>query len=355
MGLTGPGGPPGRRRGGGYPALAAGLTQINSQGLSGETRPSSLFHCLDTARMLTTPPALATGILLTTKLLLAACLGPLIPRNRAAHTAVPVAAAAAGPPRRPLWQPDGRAPQAAGHRAPPADGRRDARVCVGNGTRRAPGDCAVPRARRATHRLSGPPAPPPPETDRRRGVDQVLPHHVAPTLYEGWVRDAREYVAMAEEVGLAPSGRALGRGAGGRDVYMYGVPGSRAADRSGSQPFCCAACIDRGSINSVKTKPACASNGATLPVRRATPPPLPHARQVNGPLPPRRGPEYPWGIALADAASMAPDAFIVNLETALTTHPEPWPGKGINYRCHPGGRAPWGGGPGARGGGRAVQ
>ena len=31
-----------------------------------------------------------------------------------------------------------------------------------------------------------------------RGIDQVLPHPVNPTLYEPYVRDAREYVALAE-------------------------------------------------------------------------------------------------------------------------------------------------------------
>jgi poly-gamma-glutamate capsule biosynthesis protein CapA/YwtB (metallophosphatase superfamily) len=31
-----------------------------------------------------------------------------------------------------------------------------------------------------------------------RGIDQVLPHPCAPTLFETWVRDAREYVRLAE-------------------------------------------------------------------------------------------------------------------------------------------------------------
>lgn len=33
----------------------------------------------------------------------------------------------------------------------------------------------------------------------------------------------------------------------------------------------------------------------------------------------------------------APDARIMNLETAVTTNAQPWPQKGINYRTHPGG------------------
>src|SRR6059058_663242 len=32
-----------------------------------------------------------------------------------------------------------------------------------------------------------------------RGIDQVLPHHVTPILYEPYVRDAREYVHLAEK------------------------------------------------------------------------------------------------------------------------------------------------------------
>lgn len=33
-----------------------------------------------------------------------------------------------------------------------------------------------------------------------RGIDQVMPHPVSPELYEGWVRDARDYVRLAEQV-----------------------------------------------------------------------------------------------------------------------------------------------------------
>ncbi|HVY64419.1 MAG TPA: CapA family protein [Gammaproteobacteria bacterium] len=88
-----------------------------------------------------------------------------------------------------------------------------------------------------------------------RGIDQVLPTPSDPQLYESYVRDARDYVQLAE--------RAHGR-------------------------------IDK-------------------PV----------------------GFDYVWGDALAELERTAPDARIVNLETAVTTSPEPWPGKGINYRMHP--------------------
>ncbi|KXZ43828.1 hypothetical protein GPECTOR_79g107 [Gonium pectorale] len=89
-----------------------------------------------------------------------------------------------------------------------------------------------------------------------RGVDQILPVSAHPRIYEGYIRDARDYVGLAVA--------------------------------------------------------------------------------ANGPLPARRGPEYPWGIALADMAASGPDVRLINLETAVTTHDRPWPHKGINYRMHPG-------------------
>ena len=39
----------------------------------------------------------------------------------------------------------------------------------------------------------------------------------------------------------------------------------------------------------------------------------------------------------ANRQDKAPDARVINLETAVTTSPTPWPRKGINYRMHPGG------------------
>jgi poly-gamma-glutamate synthesis protein (capsule biosynthesis protein) len=87
-----------------------------------------------------------------------------------------------------------------------------------------------------------------------RGIDQILPHSCHPQLYEPYVRDARDYVRMAE--------RANGR-------------------------------ISK---------------------------PVPYA--------------YVWGNALAELETAAPDVRIINLETAITEHDQPWP-KGINYRMHP--------------------
>ncbi|MGD8677791.1 MAG: hypothetical protein PVG16_02200, partial [Chromatiales bacterium] len=33
-----------------------------------------------------------------------------------------------------------------------------------------------------------------------RGIDQIQRHSVDPVLYEPWITDAREYIALAEEV-----------------------------------------------------------------------------------------------------------------------------------------------------------
>lgn len=46
--------------------------------------------------------------------------------------------------------------------------------------------------------------------------------------------------------------------------------------------------------------------------------------------------DYIWGDALGVLASERPDARIVNLETAITSADDAWPGKSIHYRMHPG-------------------
>ncbi|MFQ5349021.1 MAG: CapA family protein [Thermoanaerobaculia bacterium] len=46
-------------------------------------------------------------------------------------------------------------------------------------------------------------------------------------------------------------------------------------------------------------------------------------------------PAYIWGDALEELRRHRPDLQIVNLETAVTTSDEFWPGKGIHYRMHP--------------------
>jgi poly-gamma-glutamate synthesis protein (capsule biosynthesis protein) len=88
-----------------------------------------------------------------------------------------------------------------------------------------------------------------------RGIDQILPRSVDPRIYEPFVRDAREYVHLAErETGTIPQ-------------------------------------------------------------------PVSHS--------------YVWGAALQVWNETAPDFKIINLETSVTAHGEPWPEKGINYRMHP--------------------
>ena len=45
--------------------------------------------------------------------------------------------------------------------------------------------------------------------------------------------------------------------------------------------------------------------------------------------------DYIWGDAFEIFENQKPDLKIINLETAVTNHDEPYPGKGINYRMSP--------------------
>jgi poly-gamma-glutamate capsule biosynthesis protein CapA/YwtB (metallophosphatase superfamily) len=47
------------------------------------------------------------------------------------------------------------------------------------------------------------------------------------------------------------------------------------------------------------------------------------------------GDAYIWGDALPVLKRVQPQARIINLETAVTTSENAWPGKGIHYRMHP--------------------
>jgi poly-gamma-glutamate synthesis protein (capsule biosynthesis protein) len=58
------------------------------------------------------------------------------------------------------------------------------------------------------------------------------------------------------------------------------------------------------------------------------------AEQRNGPIPKPVPYTYIWGAALGELERRAPDARIINLETAVTKNDVPAP-KGINYRMHP--------------------
>lgn len=58
------------------------------------------------------------------------------------------------------------------------------------------------------------------------------------------------------------------------------------------------------------------------------------AEEASGPIPRAVAPSYIWGDALDELRKTRPDAFIVNLETALTKS-EDFEPKGINYRMNP--------------------
>lgn len=60
------------------------------------------------------------------------------------------------------------------------------------------------------------------------------------------------------------------------------------------------------------------------------------AEKKNGPLRKPVDDGYIWGDALAVLEKIQPDLRIINLETSVTKSDEYWPGKGINYRMHPG-------------------
>jgi poly-gamma-glutamate synthesis protein (capsule biosynthesis protein) len=59
------------------------------------------------------------------------------------------------------------------------------------------------------------------------------------------------------------------------------------------------------------------------------------AEAVSGPIAQPVGFDHIWGDALAELDAIQPVARIVNLETAITSADDHWPGKGIHYRMHP--------------------
>ncbi|MER6073346.1 CapA family protein [Streptomyces sp. NPDC001817] len=59
------------------------------------------------------------------------------------------------------------------------------------------------------------------------------------------------------------------------------------------------------------------------------------AEAVSGPIPAPVDPAWPWGEALGLLDEVAPDARIVNLETAVTRSDAFMPGKAVHYRMHP--------------------
>ncbi len=59
------------------------------------------------------------------------------------------------------------------------------------------------------------------------------------------------------------------------------------------------------------------------------------AEAASGPVPRAVGRDYVWGDALAVLEEEAPEARVINLETAVTRSEHPWPGKAVHYRTHP--------------------
>lgn len=59
------------------------------------------------------------------------------------------------------------------------------------------------------------------------------------------------------------------------------------------------------------------------------------AEEANGPIEKPVSFSYIWGDALEVWEKESPAFKIINLETSITSHEEPWPEKGINYRMHP--------------------
>jgi poly-gamma-glutamate synthesis protein (capsule biosynthesis protein) len=59
------------------------------------------------------------------------------------------------------------------------------------------------------------------------------------------------------------------------------------------------------------------------------------AERASGPVGRPLGFADVWGFAIAEFERVRPAARIVNLETAVTTSEDHWPGKAIHYRMHP--------------------
>lgn len=59
------------------------------------------------------------------------------------------------------------------------------------------------------------------------------------------------------------------------------------------------------------------------------------AERDSGPIARPVGFDYVWGEAHAEIDRRAPQLRLANLETAITTAEDAWPGKGIHYRMHP--------------------
>lgn len=132
-----------------------------------------------------------------------------------------------------------------------------------------------------------------------RGIDQALPHPANPVLYEPHVRDAREYVELAEKA-HGPIPRPLSFDHIWGDALQELEQAEVAEPASGGQPL--------QSNEHGKCDKAVRTGWATQP--------------------PAAAGGFPAGAKRVDFR-------IVNLETAVTSAETPWPGKGIHYRMHP--------------------
>jgi poly-gamma-glutamate synthesis protein (capsule biosynthesis protein) len=132
-----------------------------------------------------------------------------------------------------------------------------------------------------------------------RGIDQALPHPANPVLHEPYVRDAREYVHLAEKA-HAPIPRPLSFDYIWGDALKELERAEVAEPASGGQPLQSNE-YDRSGEATRRgwtTQPPAAAGGCPAGAKRV-------------------------------------DFRIVNLETAVTSAETPWPDKGIHYRMHP--------------------
>lgn len=60
------------------------------------------------------------------------------------------------------------------------------------------------------------------------------------------------------------------------------------------------------------------------------------AERASGSIPRPVDFAYIWGDTLDQLQRARPDVRLINLETSITKNDDPWRGKGINYRMHPG-------------------
>jgi hypothetical protein len=152
-------------------------------------------------------------------------------------------------------------------------------------------------------------------------VDQILPHHCDPVLYESYMKDARGYVKVRcffNTAGRCGGSSLLAHAAlpcpDERDV----MPGWKRRTVTRTALLGLLVCLDMRhalfqlllpALPHPPPVPPCPL--ATLPLVRL----LQLAEKANGPLPAERGPAYPWGFALVDM-----EASVLLLADKLCDH-----------------------------------